>query len=127
MKRYLLIAALAVPTMAAAHDPLTYPPYAPAIQWLDGPNTGRSPGNTNIRVVQNGPDEVIALSLNQQYLYQAEYKKRLAQLAMHMPVSQAEPRAAHDAIQRVLQVYPRKRVGPLQTTPIAGGRIGHDG
>lgn len=125
MTPYLLIAALVLPGVALAHDPVTAPRYEPVIEWLDGPDADLRAGSTRIRIVRHGQTEIVALTLNQTYLYETEYNKRLTQLSMQMPVSQARGRAAQDAIQRVMQVFPPNRVSGLDRAPLLGGRISY--
>ncbi|UWQ19250.1 hypothetical protein [Jannaschia sp. M317] len=120
MRGLVLLAALALPLAAQAHDPQDG--YAPARVWMDGPDTLRG-GQDRIRLVFHGQDRAAALTPNQFYLYQAEYKRCLTQLAMTMPVHRAEARARHHAFHAVQAAYPAVQVQSLDLVPLRGARL----
>ncbi|WP_298430619.1 hypothetical protein [uncultured Jannaschia sp.] len=120
-----LAIALAVP--ASAHErPGQRLTHEPAIYWNGGPTAKRA-GDGRIRLVYHGHRVAAVLGVNQFDMYQREYKRCLAQLAMIGPIGHHQiARARHHAFHEVVRAYPAIRVNAIDLEPLRGGRLATD-
>jgi hypothetical protein len=109
--------ALTAPVPAAARDLLPLD-YDPAVLWFEPPIFS-STGEGRVRLVHDGRVGTAALTVNQWYLYQLQYRQALAHFSYRMPVPRAQAHARAAAFRAVLLTYPgRVAISGADTIPV---------
>ncbi|MEM8823924.1 MAG: hypothetical protein AAGF30_09980 [Pseudomonadota bacterium] len=100
------LAALLLAHPAAASDPIDIEPnFDPEIAWFDFPVLTRG-ASGRVRLISADGQADAALSVDEYYFYQLEYRKALSDLTMRLSLTQADPLARRQAFLETLREFP---------------------